>query len=195
MAATKQVPFVQMKDGTRDDYLFLDGLEKEFAAALPERLLASLAGLEDSVGGYQVSRLTHSLQTATRAQEDGADDDYVVAALLHDLGDIHAPHNHAEYAATILRPYVRPEVTWVVEKHGLFQRYYFAHHLGGDRAGREKYRGHPWFDTCAHFCERWDQTSFDPAYPTRDLTHFAPLVRTVFGREPFDPEITGPAGV
>lgn len=185
------VSFTQMKDGTREDYLLLDRSEREFAARLPERLLAALRELDHAVEGYPVSRLGHSLQTATRAQRDGADDELVIAALIHDVGDLLAPYNHAEIAASIIRPYVRPQVTWIVEQHGLFQMYYYAHHLGGDRHARERLRDHPWYEDCANFCERYDQSSFDPAYPTLPLTEFEPLLRQIFSRTPHDPSYTG----
>jgi predicted HD phosphohydrolase len=177
------VGFTQMKDGTREDYELLETYEREYLRELPERILAALGGLKTGLGGYPVSRLEHSLQTATRAQRDGADDELVVAALVHDIGDDLAPNNHAELAAGILRPYVRPEVTWIVEQHGLFQSYYYAHHLGGNRDGRERLRDHPWYQACLEFCANWDQSSFDPHYPWEPLEAFAPLVRRVFTRK------------
>ena len=181
------VVFTQMKDGTREDYQLLHGLEEAYRAALPDRLLDALRRLDDGLGGYQVSRLEHSLQSATRAEADGADVDMVVGALLHDLGDELAPDNHSQLAAAILRPYVRAEVTWVVQMHGVFQMVYYGHHVGLDPDGRDAYRDHVWYDSCVQFCERWDQASFDPTYPTQPLEHFEPLLREVFGRTPFDP--------
>ncbi len=181
------VSFLEMKHGTQADYLLLDRSERDFAKGLPDRLLEALGKLDQSLEGYKVSRLEHSLQTASRAERAGADEELVVAALLHDLGDELAPYNHAEIAAGILRPYVRPEVTWIVEQHGLFQAYYYAHHLGGDRNMRDRHRGHPWYEACAAFCENWDQASFDPAYPTLKLGHFEPLVRRIFSRPAHDP--------
>jgi predicted HD phosphohydrolase len=178
-----------MKDGSRADYELLDKLERQFIDALPDRILGALRSLDDSLGGYQISRLEHSLQSATRAENDGADEELVFAALMHDIGDVLAPANHSQLAASIIRPYVREEVTWIVEHHGLFQMYYYAHHFGGDRNAREAYRDHPWFDTCVRFCEDWDQASFDPGYPTRPLEHFESLVRRIFARTPFDPDV------
>lgn len=186
------VAFRQMKDGTRADYELLDRYERQYIDALPDRILAALRGLDDSLGGYRISRLGHSLQTATRAQNDGADDEMVFAALLHDIGDVLAPENHSQLAASIIRPYVREEVTWIVEHHGLFQMYYYARHLGRDRNAREACRGHRWFDACARFCEHWDQASFDPDYPTRPLEHFEPLVRRMLSRKPFEPDRLDP---
>lgn len=180
-----------MKDGTREDYELLEIHEREYLRELPSRILASLKALETGLGGYPVTRLEHSLQTATRAQRDGADIELIVAALVHDIGDDLAPFNHSELAAGVLRPYVRPEVTWIVEQHGVFQSYYYAHHLGGDRHGREKYRDHPWYEACRNFCADWDQSSFDPSYPWETLESFAPLVREVFSRKAWDPRYVG----
>jgi predicted HD phosphohydrolase len=185
--SAKTVSFLQMKDGTQADYLLLDRSERDFARGLPDRILEALRGLDHSLEGYRVSRLEHSLQTATRAEADGADEEMIVAALIHDIGDELAPYNHAEIAAGILRPYVRPEVTWIVAQHSLFQSYYYVHHLGGDRNVRDRFKDHRWFAVCADFCERWDQASFDPGYPTKPLGHFEPLVRRIFGRDAHDP--------
>ena len=137
---TAVVSFTAMEDGTAADYALLDRFERAHAAGLGDRILATLARLDDSLGGYRVTRLEHSLQTATRARRDGADIDWVVAALVHDIGDELAPYNHAEFAAAVIRPYVREEVAWVVEQHGVFQSWYFAHHLGGDRNRRDTLR-------------------------------------------------------
>lgn len=187
------VAFRQMKDGTKADYELLDRVEQQYIAELPDRILDALRQLDTSLGGYQVTRLEHSLQTATRAEDDGTDDEMIFGALLHDLGDMLAPENHSQYAASIVRPYVREQVTWIVEHHGLFQMYYYAHHVGGNREAREAYRKHKWFADCERFCERWDQAAFDPDYPTRPLEHFEPLVREIFARKAFDPEILKPS--
>lgn len=185
------VQFTQMKDGTREEYEFLDRLETEFNQKLPERILAALAELEHSLSGYRVSRLQHSLQTAARAEADGADEDMIVGALIHDIGDELAPYNHSQLAASVIRPYVRSEVTWVLHHHGLFQNFYYAHHFGGDRHERDRYKDHPAYQLCVDFCEKWDQASFDPSYPTPSLEYFAPMVRRVFSRKPFDPTVIG----
>jgi predicted HD phosphohydrolase len=181
------VSFKRMEDSTREDYELLEIYERDYVRELPGRILTALGLLKDSLGGYPVSRLDHSLQTATRALRDGADDELVVAALIHDIGDDLAPYNHAEIAAGILRPYVRPEVTWIIEQHGLFQSYYYAHHLGGNRDGREKFRDHPWYRACRNFCAHWDQCSFDPSYAWEPLATFEPLVRRIFTRPAYDP--------
>lgn len=185
----KTVKFTAMKDGDREDYEFLERHEVAYTAGTAGRLLRALEELDESLSGYKVTRLGHSLQSATRAWRDGADEDWIVAALLHDIGDIHAPCNHDEYAAAILRPFLREQCTWVVEKHGLFQRLYYAHHTGGDPEARQCEAGNPYFDDCAEFCERWDQASFDPDYPSLPLAHFAPMVERVFARKPHDPAV------
>ena len=187
----KNVQFRQMKDGTKEEYLFLTEHEEAYARGLPDRLLATLRNLENTLSGYQVSRLEHSLQSATRAEADGADEEMIVAALIHDIGDDLAPYNHSQYAAAILRPYVRPEVTWVINQHGLFQNFYYAHHLGGDPNEREYLKDHPWYQACVDFCERWDQSSFDSEYPTKPLEYFEPMLRKIFTRPAFDPKYVG----
>lgn len=189
------VSFTRMADGTRADYEFLAGHEQQHIDALPDRILEALRALEHSIDGYKVSRLTHSLQTATRAEADGADKEMVAAALIHDLGDDLAPENHSQLAAAIIRPYVRKEVTWVVEMHGLFQMAYYAPQLGRDGDGHRRYADHEWYESCVRFCRDWDQEAFDPDYPTRPLSHFEPLIREIFSRPPFDPAvIEGRAG-
>ncbi len=184
-----KVKFTAMKDGDAEDYAMLDVHERDYASGTADRLLGALVELDESLSGYQVTRLGHSLQAATRAWRAGADTDWVVAALLHDIGDIYAPYNHDEYAAAILKPFVREQVTWVVEKHGDFQRLYYAHHVGGNRHARDRFKGHAYHDDCAEFCEMWDQSSFDPAYPTMKVEDFAPLVREVFARTAYDPAV------
>lgn len=185
------VSFRRMDEGTPEDYAFLDKLEHEFVQALPERLLGALKGLQNTLAGYKIDRLHHSLQSATRAENDGADIEMIVAALVHDLGDDLAPDNHSQMAAAIIRPYVRPEVVWVIEHHGIFQMYYYGEARGMNKDERERYRGHKWFDSCERFCDRWDQVAFDPDYPTHQLDHFEPMLREVFSRKPFDPAIVG----
>jgi len=181
------VSFLRMEDGTREDYELLEESERDYIHALPERILAALSKLDNGLQGYRVSRLGHCLQTATRALRGGADDELIVAALIHDVGDDLAPYNHSEIAAGIIRPYVRPEVTWIVEQHGLFQTYYYAHHSGRDRNARDKFLGHPWYQACKDFCANWDQCSFDPNYPSEPLTTFEPLLRQIFSRPAHDP--------
>ena len=184
-ATVPTVSFTSMAAGTREDYELLERLEAEFASGTGDRVLDQLRGLAGSLAGYKVDRLEHSLQSATRAYRDGADNEMVVAALLHDIGDLLAPHNHSEMAAAVLRPYVSERTYWVVKQHGLFQSYYYAHHMGGDRNARDRYIDHPWYRDAVDFCHRWDQPSFDPEYDTLSLDFFEPMVRRVFDREPF----------
>lgn len=184
-ATVPMVSFTSMAAGTREDYQLLERLEAQFAASTADRVLDQLRGLAGSLAGYRVDRLEHSLQSATRAYRDGADEEMVVAALLHDIGDLLAPHNHSEMAAAVLRPYVTERTYWVVRQHGLFQSYYYAHHMGGDRNARDRYIDHPWYQDAVDFCHRWDQSSFDPEYDTLSLEIFEPMVRRVFAREPF----------
>ncbi len=172
--------FTRMQDATREDYQVIGRHSLEFFTGLPDRLLRHLELLDSDTGGYAVTRLTHSLQTATRAERDGRDEEYVVCALLHDIGDTLASANHSELAATILQPFVSEENHWIVKHHGVFQGYYFFHHFGLDRDAREAHRGHPWFGECAAFCALYDQNSFDPEFETLPLAHFEPMVRKVF---------------
>lgn len=188
----EKVKFTAMKDGDAADYAMLDAHERDYATGTAARLLDVLQSLDESLSGYQVTRLQHSLQAATRAWRAGADTDWIVAALLHDIGDIYAPYNHDEYAASILRPFVREQVTWVVEKHGDFQRLYYAHHTGGNPHARDKYKDHPYFQDCADFCEYWDQNSFDPTYSSLTIADFTPMVHRVFARKAYDPSVVQP---
>jgi predicted HD phosphohydrolase len=174
------VSFSQMADGTRADYELLDHHELERTKTLAERVLGALRALEGSFAGYKVSRLGHSLQSASRAQGDGRNEEYVVTALLHDIGDELAPHTHGELAAAVLRPFVSKECWWIAKHHGLFQLYYYAHHFGGDRNTRDCYRDSPYFEACAEFCELYDQRSFDPDYQSAPFEFFEPMVRRVF---------------
>jgi predicted HD phosphohydrolase len=169
-----------MAEGTAEDYELLGRYEKDYVATLPDRLLAALDGLKRSFAGYQVSRYEHSLQSATRALRDGRSEEYVVAALLHDIGDELAPYTHGEMVAAILKPYVSEEICWVVKYHGLFQTYYYAHHTGGDRNARDRYSDHPYYEACRKFCELYDQSCFDPAYESLPVETFEPMVRRVF---------------
>ena len=178
-----------MKDGDKEDYTFLINHEVEYTKGTADRLLCALVELDKGLSGYQVTRLGHSVQSATRALNDGADVDWIVSALLHDIGDIYAPYNHDEYAASILRPFVREQCAWVVEKHGDFQMLYYGHHVGGNPNKRDDFKNHPFYDDCATFCERWDQSSFDPNYHSKPLEFFADMVQEVRTRTAYDPNI------
>ena len=173
------VSFTRMADGTAEEYTFLTPLYEKCRNGVSDRLLELLKAMKGDKLGYKVDRYTHSLQSATRAESDGADEETVVCALLHDLGDVIAPDNHSEVIASILRPYISEKNHWVLKHHGLFQGYYYFHHIGGDRNARERYKDHPFYQDCVGFCEKWDQTSFDPDYPTLPLEYFEPMVRKV----------------
>ena len=174
-----------MKHGTKEDYLFLDKHERKFAGETAERILKFMSGLTQTLEGYQVSRLEHSLQSATKALRNGESEELVVAALLHDIGDELAPMNHSEYAASILKPYVSEKTHWIIEKHGEFQMYYYAHHLGGNKNIRDKYKDHKYFQDTIDFCEKYDQNSFDPKYDSLPLEFFKPIVKKIFSRKPY----------
>ena len=186
----EHVNFVNMKDGTREEYELLARLEKPYLALTADRVLEELKRAGDAtLEGYKITRLQHGLQSGTRALRDGADIDWVVGALLHDIGDGLAPQNHDKMSAEVIRPFVRWDVAWTVEHHGIFQMLYYGHHYGWDRNARDQFKDHPVFDNCAEFCERWDQSSFDLVYPTEKLEIFEPMVREVFGRKAYSPEI------
>ena len=174
-----------MKNGSKEDYLLLDKHEKQYIEGTADKILKFMGGLNSTLEGYKVSRLEHSLQTATRALNDKADDEMIVASLLHDIGDELAPLNHSEYAATILKPYVSEKTSWIVEKHGIFQMYYYAHHLGFNKNERDKYKGHKYYKDTVDFCENWDQKSFDPNYKSLTLKDFEPYVKKIFSRTPY----------
>jgi predicted HD phosphohydrolase len=177
--------FVQMKDGTKEDYLLLEKHEKKYIEGTADRLIKFMSGLSNTLEGYQITRLEHSLQSATRALNDKASDEMVVATLLHDIGDELAPLNHSEYAAALLKPYVSEKTHWIIEKHGEFQMYYYAHHLGGNRNQRDKYKGHKYYKDTVDFCENWDQKSFDPNFKSLPLKEFESMVKKIFSRKPY----------
>lgn len=182
MTETRQVSFTQMKDGSTDDYRLLQSYKPDGPDEIVDKALDLLKTMRGPLLGYKIDRYQHALQTATRAMRDGAEEEMVVAALLHDVGDVIAPDNHSQVAAAILRPYVSERTYWIVLHHGIFQGYYFWHHVGRDRDARERFRGHPYFQACADFCELWDQASFDPDYDTLPLEAFSPMVHHVFSR-------------
>ena len=178
--ATKpRAAFHAMTEGTQEDWGIIAGEAIQLAIGLPDRVLDHLRLLGGDFGGFAVDRLQHSLQTATRAYRADRDDEYVFCALLHDIGDTLGSLNHADVAAAIVKPFVSEQHHWMVEKHAIFQGYYFFHYLGLDRDLREQFRGHEWFDCTAEFCADFDQPAFDPGYDTLPLEHFEPLVRDV----------------
>jgi predicted HD phosphohydrolase len=180
--ASDRAQFHAMTEGTQDDWAKIAMAALSFNRDLPQRVLAHLKLLEGDCGGFAVDRLEHSLQSATLAHRDGMDEEYVVCALLHDIGDTLASYNHAELGATILKPFVSEENHWMLQHHGIFQGYYFFHYLGLDRNMREQFRGHPCFERTAMFCARHDQNAFDPDYDTMPLEAFLPMLHRVMER-------------
>lgn len=174
--------FTTLREATRADWAVIAADFTRFGTALPDRIMAHLRLLDGDFGGFPVDRLTHSLQAATRAHRDGRGEAYVVMALLHDIGDSLCTFNHPEMAAAMLQPFVSERLHWICQQHGIFQGYYYFHHIGADRDLREQWRGHPGFADCAEFCERYDQCAFDPAYDTAALTFFEPMLRRVFAQ-------------
>lgn len=177
-----QTNFKTFVDSTQDDWALISKNAAEFSKGLADRVLAHLKLLDGDFGGFPVDRLEHSLQTATRAHRDGRDEEYVVCALLHDIGDTLGCHNHPDIAAAILKPFVSEQNLWMVQNHGIFQGYYFFHHLGLDRNMRDQFAGHPWYEYTAQFCHLYDQSAFDPDYDSEPLEFFEPMVQRVFAR-------------
>ena len=169
------VSFTRMDQGTAADYELLSHLEAEEIKRFPEQVLGWLIAMDEPTG-YQITRLKHSLQSATRAHRDGRPDEYVLMCLLHDIGDVLAPANHSEAAAALLKPYVSEDLYWIVKHHGVFQGFYYFQHLGQDPNARDIYRDHPLFDATVEFCEKYDQNCFDPDYDTLPLEAFERLV-------------------
>ncbi|MCL7943561.1 HD domain-containing protein [Marinobacter sp. ATCH36] len=177
-----QATFTHMKDGKPEDWQIIASSFGEFAKGLPERILAHLKLLEGDFGGFPIDRLTHCLQTATLAHRDGKDDEYVVCALLHDIGDTLGSYNHADVAAVLLEPFVSEANHWMVKHHAIFQGYFFFHYLGMDRDMRDRYQDHPHFERTIEFVHKYDSPAFDPDAETLPLSYFEPMVRQVFAR-------------
>ena len=185
--------FSSFEDSTREDWALIMAQRGELERGLPDRILEQFGHLRDDYGGFPVDRLEHSLQTATRAERDGRDDEYVLCALVHDIGDPLTPYNHPDVAAAILKPFVSEANHWMVEKHGIFQGYYFWHHLGMDRNTRDMFAGHEFYDRTEEFCAEYDGPAFDPSYGSNPLDHYLPLIREVFGTSPWKSEPPGQA--
>ena len=179
---SERAQFKSMAESTKDDWMKIAAASAPFNRELPNRVLAHLQLLKGDCGGFAVDRFEHSLQSATLAHRDGMDEEYVVCALMHDIGDILASASHAELGATVMRPYVSDENYWMMAHHGIFQGYYFFHYLGLDRNMRDQFRGHPNFERTAMFCARHDQNAFDPNYHTMPLEAFVPMVQRVMAR-------------
>ena len=175
--------FTQMIDGTAEEWAIIEHEMAELAKGLPARLLTHLEILRDDFGGFAVDRLEHSLQTATRAAEDGRDEEYVACALLHDIGDTLGPLNHDQIAAAIIQPFVSEKNHWIIGHHGIFQGYYFFEYAGLDKNMRDKYKDHEYYGDCEEFCRKYDQNSFDPQFSSIPLIEFEPIIHRVF-KEP-----------
>ena len=171
-----KVSFTTMADGTYEDYQLTKVEEDRMISEWPDAVLGWLKQM-DVPTVYQITRYEHSLQAATRAHRAGEDEEMVVAALLHDVGDVLAPANHSEVAAAMLRPYVSDRVYWIIKHHGLFQGYYYNHHYGEDRNLRDRFKDHEWYEDTVRFCHEYDQVSFDPSYDPEPLEFFEPMVR------------------
>jgi predicted HD phosphohydrolase len=169
--------FTSFQESTKEDWAIIAPQLNVTQGLVPDHVLEQLGYLKNDHGGFPIDRLEHSLQTATRAQRDGRDDEYVLCALLHDIGDTLAPFNHPAIGAAILEPFVSEANHWMVEHHGIFQGYYFWQHIGLDQNAREAYRDSPYFEHTEEFCAKYDQTAFDGAYRSEPLEHFEPLVR------------------
>jgi predicted HD phosphohydrolase len=182
------VSFTRMADGTKEEYALLDRELAPYAAQVKAEFPNYMTKLlHEQIGnalGYKIDRYQHSLQTATRAFRDGADEETVVVALLHDAGDGMGVFNHSEFIAALLRPFISERNHWVLKHHGLFQGYYYFHHTGGDRYARDRFRGHPHYQACVDFCENWDQCSFDPKYENMPLEAFQPMMGRLFEKNP-----------
>jgi predicted HD phosphohydrolase len=174
---TNRATFTRMEESTREDWACILPEAMAMAKSLPDRVLAHLKLLDGDHGGFPVDRLTHSLQTATLAHRDGRDEEYVVCALLHDIGDTLGSFNHPDIAAAILKPFVSEANLWMVQNHGIFQGYNFFHHIGLDRNMRDMFKDHPHRDRAAEFVERYDNPAFDPAMEALPLGFFEPMVR------------------
>ena len=176
--AVPKATFSTFAESTAEDWALIAPQLDVTQSHVPDRVLTLPRELKNDYGGFPVDRLEHSLQTATRAERDGRDEEYVLCALLHDIGDTLSPFNHPAVAAAILDPFVSRENSWMVEHHGIFQGYYFWHHIGLDRNAREAHRDSPYFEYTEEFCAKYDQVAFDAAYKSEPLEHFEPLVRT-----------------
>lgn len=173
--------FTRMEDSTQAEWQNIITETRPFTAALPERVVTHLQLLQGDYGGFPVDRYTHSLQTATLALRDGRDAEYVVCALLHDIGDTLGSYNHPDIAAAILKPFVSEANLWMVQHHGIFQGHYFFHHIGMDRNMRDQFAGHPHFERTAEFCALYDNPAFDGAGETLPIEEFMPMLRQVLG--------------
>ena len=181
-AVHPRAQFLRMQDSTQADWQIIGGEFMQFASQLPARVIQHLQILQGDYGGFPVDRYTHSLQTATRALRDGRDEEYVVCALLHDIGDTLGSFNHPDIAAAILKPFVSDENHWMIQNHGIFQGHYFFHHIGLDRNLRDNFKAHPSYERTAEFCELYDNPAFDPKAETLPIEEFTPMLRRLMAQ-------------
>ena len=178
-AVAERARFASFEESTAEDWAIIAPQLEVTQGLVADRVLDLLRALESDHGGFPVHRLEHSLQTATRAERGGEDDEYVFCALIHDIGDTLSPYNHPDIAAGIVKPFVSEANHFMVQRHGIFQGYYFWHHLGMDRDAREAFRDSEHFERTERFCAVYDQTAFDADYASEPLEHFEPLVRDI----------------
>jgi predicted HD phosphohydrolase len=181
----RPVTFTRIRDGSPEEFATVMASLRTLTGNLPYRILEGLKeSADEGVGGYQVNRIEHVLQSATRAHRAGEGTDYVVAALVHDIGDIFAPYSHGEIAAAVIKPFVEPRLSWILKVHPIFTAYYYADFIGADKNARDRHRGHQWFDDAVYFVENYDENCFDPNYESLPLEFFEPMVLEVFSRAP-----------
>jgi predicted HD phosphohydrolase len=173
--------FRRMDAGTDADFAVLKRVHENSVRKLPDLLIGLLTNLRADEA-YPIDRLQHSLQAATRALRDGRDEEYVVCALLHDIGESLGPFNHGDVVASVLKPFVSEANHWMLEHHPVFQVYFYGSHLGIDPNGRDQYRDSPYFDRTAEFCACYDEVSFDRDYRSEPMSTFEPMVRRLLAK-------------
>lgn len=189
----KTVSFANMIDGSKQEYEFIGENIQQFRDNVSDRLMDVMKLLDYDTSGYQVTRYEHCLQSATRAHRDGREPEYVVAAVLHDIGDVIGPYSHAEVTAAIFRPFISPRICWVVGKHDVFQLYYYGKHLGYDPNARDVFKDHQWYDDAVEFCEKYDQNCFGKDYDWQPMEFFEPMIRQVFAQPRYLNDLVHPA--
>lgn len=172
--------FKNIQESQKEDWDKIVSVLTPYKYKLHERILAHLMELKGDFAGFPVDRLTHSLQTATLAYDDGRDTEYVVCALLHDIGDTLASFNHPEYAAVLLKPFVSELNYNIVKHHGIFQAHYYGHHIGLQPGKREEFKDADFYLPTIEFCEKYDAPAFDSEAEFYPLEFFAPMVEEVF---------------
>jgi len=173
-----------MAEFSADYMTYVEGHLDDDLARVGERMMILLRSMGELHQGFAVSQLEHALQTATRAERDGADTDMIIASLCHDVGKTFSNMNHPAIAAEMLRPWVSDQAYWVVKYHQDFQGRHYYERIGMDPELRRKHVGHEHYDIAERFADVWDQTAFDPEYDTLPLEHFEERVREVFSRSP-----------